>query len=494
MRTSSRILLLTAAASLSLTVPGFAQEAEKEAPKKPTPPARPEAPAAPAPKAEEKPGRPDMEKMREQMQGRMQEIQKLREAGKNEEAEKLMAEFRKKAEEMRTKFGEHGPGPGRGGPDMSKLPEPMRDKMQEIHKLHEAGKHEQAEEMMADMRKHMGEMREQMAQQGHDRDQGRGQGGPDRKDGAEPPRGPQRPAMEGGHPDRKPEAPKAEQKPRPQPEVAERSREGHDRPDMEKMREHMQGRMQEIHKLREAGKNEEAEKMMAEFKKEAGEIREKMAQHGQRGPGGPPRGPDAQAQRGPQRPPQADGARHEKGPEPPRFGFQPGRPGPGGDHDRPDMAKMREHMQARVQEIRNLHQSGKHEEANREMAEFRKHIGEMRARFGRPQDHHRRGQNARAQGRPDHHAGKKRHDGHRGHAKKGSRDFQPRAGARPAGPPRQSFGRGQGQRGPGGFQGRGPQGPFQGGRPPAPMMGRGGFGPGPWQAWGGGRPGFQRGR
>lgn len=103
--------------------PASPPEKAAEAPKKPSGP-----PPGPRPEGRPFPNEASL-KFREEMRSHMEEVQKLRKAGKNEEAEKKMAEMRKKFEAMREKAGEsergrggppmwgqRGPGQGKGGP------------------------------------------------------------------------------------------------------------------------------------------------------------------------------------------------------------------------------------------------------------------------------------------------------------------------------------------------------------------------------------------
>ncbi len=447
MKHPSRLLLATVA-GLSLAVAGIAQESTPETPKKD----RPAADEAPAPKPEAKP-RPQSP-----------------EAGPDRKKPEPPKADESKPRPRPEAAGR--PGPDGDRPDLAKMREQMQARIQEIQKLREAGKHDEAEKLKEETQKRLGEMR------GRFGDGFRGPGGPlAGGDGTGPRRGPQRPGAEGGPDQQKPEPPKADEpKPRPQPEVAKGPRgEGGDRPDMAKMREQMQARMQEVQKLREAGKHDEAEKRIAEFKKQAAELHARM---GQQKDGGP---------RGPQRP-GAEGGRDHKKPEPSKAAEAGKRPQPKAGHDRPDPAKVREMMQARIQEVQKLHQAGRHEEADRKRAEIRKHVGELRARLGRQGPEAGVGpRGPRAEGRkPGAHAGPDRKGPH-GQAMKSKRHFQPRAAGRPAGP-RAHFGKDRGDRGPGQFQGRAPQRQGHGWGPPragAPDRGR--FaGPPAW----GGRPGF----
>jgi len=164
MKTPCRILMAVAACAALSLGNAFAQ-GDSDKPKKPErppvekakadAPKKPAADKAPAPKskpvpspekkadAPKKPGGPPpgrgpkggpshseaAMKMREEMRGHFEEIRKLREAGKDDEAEKKMAEVRKKIEAAREKFGagergrgmppmfaQRGQGPGKGGP------------------------------------------------------------------------------------------------------------------------------------------------------------------------------------------------------------------------------------------------------------------------------------------------------------------------------------------------------------------------------------------
>lgn len=114
---------------------------------------------------------------------------------------------------------------------------------------------------------------------------------------------------------------------------------------LKEMKEKFAPALKEIEELRAAGKHEEASKLMAKVRAEAGDSAPKKT--------GEPREPEKKS---PQKP-----AGSPKG--------EPGASGPG------KMAEMRKKMDAHREEIRDLMREGKHQEA-------RKRIQELRGEFG----------------------------------------------------------------------------------------------------------------
>ncbi len=254
---------------------------------------------------------------------------------------------------------------------------------------------------------------------------------PEAKAKADPPETKPKPA---------PAKPAAETKPKPRPapgnaEATRRPGPGHGpgHPEAARFREQMQNRMREVQELRQAGKHEEAEKKIAEAKQQMETMRERFGggdgPRGPRGPGGPP--PFAQG--GPKHPPMEKPAPpagdQQKGPKPSeekktaedaKPDHRPGPPSP------EKVAAFRQEIRSRMEAVQKLRREGKHEEAEKKMAEMRQHLDKLRAEHGIPQGHGgppwlaKRGpgvgQDREEGARPERpgHPGAKRHPGKRG--------------------------------------------------------------------------------
>ncbi|MCB1231024.1 MAG: hypothetical protein KDN19_12185 [Verrucomicrobiae bacterium] len=177
---------------------------------------------------------------------------------------------------------DHRDGQGPGRPEAAqRFHEQMQGRMEEIQKLHRAGKHEEAEKLAAELKEKVGEMRDRF--QGGDTPRGpRGPGGP-------PPvaeNAPKRPPMEDAKPrGERPEEPRREEK---GPDAEPKRRPGP--PSEEQVadfRHHMRARMEEIQKLRQDGKPDEAMREMAELREHFGRMRSEFGLPAD-GPGGPP--------------------------------------------------------------------------------------------------------------------------------------------------------------------------------------------------------------
>ena len=269
----------------------------------------------------------------------------------------------------------------------------MQKRMREIQQLKAAGKTEEAEKKMEEMRRQMTALRSRGP--GRDSDGGPGRG-PDRERPGEGDR--QGPPSRGDRPDgdqdRKPGPPSRDAKPGDSRRAGpDRTDDGPDREILAMMREKAGDKMREIQKLREAGKHEEANKRMAEMRKYFEAAREKMAnaqdQRGGPGPGSPWAKRDSDegkhdeaAKRMAERKEHFEAMREKKGASRGPKGPGPGQgPRPGLPWAKGDSHDMREKAGEKMREIMKLRQDGKHDEANRRMAEMKKHFEAMRRKM-----------------------------------------------------------------------------------------------------------------
>ena len=144
--------------------------------------------------------------------------------------------------------------------------------------------------------------------------------------------------------------------------------------------------MEEIQKLRAAGKEDEAEKKMAEMKKQMEGIRSRMSRDGDRSSGpGFRGGPDSERRPSPgggdRRPPMEEADRKKESESPQKkpetaksTPHDHGHRGP----DREDLAERKEQFGEKMREIMKLKAAGKTEEATRQWEAMRKHFGAMR--------------------------------------------------------------------------------------------------------------------
>lgn len=145
-------------------------------------------------------------------------------------------------------------------------------------------------------------------------------------------------------------------------------------------REKMQARMQEIRELREAGKHEEAERKIAEARKEMGSMMRERSQD-RRGPGGPP----PVAEHGPKRPPMdREGDQKPEGKKPDQAKPEHDRPGPPSPEK---VAAFREKIRSQMGTLQKLRQEGKHDEVAARMEEMRKNLDKLRAEHDIPRGH-----------------------------------------------------------------------------------------------------------